>query len=382
MFNISNESQKNIKNKFKIKYNSVKNEKNIPEINNKFSISINNNKLEISENKKNLNINKTSSLITVKGDSIQISKSILNSNDLKNNKKIHFELSIENNKKNYSYNSNLNNKKIHIKNISYINNYNENYSSGRWKEDEHKRFLEAILKYGNDWKEIEKYVKTRSSTQARSHAQKFFLKIKKDKNPEMDIINKSSIKSLNEILSVLNNEENKKLFYLLNNYSLEKNEYNNINNFVSKKGKKKNIVNKKKDNVNFDVNNNVNIKEEEKKVCIELEEKNKEKLIDISYKNNLNINNNNDFFDINTDDNLKDNKINYINYNIPIKRNRRKSSCYSTDFFKNFMEDSNNNNLYFNNNNNNININDSEFINYVQSRKISFDDDIINFYKK
>ena len=36
---------------------------------------------------------------------------------------------------------------------------------------------------------------------------------------------------------------------------------------------------------------------------------------------------------------------------------------------------------YVNNNNNN-NLNDSELLNYIQSRKISFDDDIINFYKK
>ena len=381
MFNISNEAQKNIKKKFKIKYS---NEKNNQEINNKFKFSINNNKIEISESKKNLNINKTSSLITIKEDSIQISKSILNQNDLKNNKKIHFELSLENNKKNIN---NLNNKKLHIKNISYLNNFNDNYSSGRWKEDEHKRFLEAIIKYGNDWKEIEKYVKTRSSTQARSHAQKFFLKIKKDKNPEMDIINKNSIKSLNEILSVLNNEDNKKLFYLLNKYSLEKNEYNNVNNRIYKKNKKKNVIIKKKDNVNNNniIINNVNFKEEEKNICIEIEEKNKEKITDFSNKNNNifnlnNNNNNNDFFDINNEDNLKDNKINNINY---IKRKRRKSSYYSTEFYKNFMEEKDLKfDSYVNNNNNNINLNDSELLNYIQSRKISFDDDIINFYKK
>ena len=385
MFNISNESQKNIKKKFKIKYS---NEKNSSEINNKFKISINNNKIDFSENKKNLSVNKTSSLITIKEDSIQISKSILNPNDLKNNKKIHFKLSLENKKKNIN---NLNNKKIHIKNIRYINNFNDNYSSGRWKEDEHKRFLEAIIKYGNDWKEIEKYVKTRSSTQARSHAQKFFLKIKKDKNPEMDIINKNSIKSLNEILSVLNNEDNKKLLFLLNKYSLEKNEYNNVNNNVYKKNKKKNVINKKKDNVNNSNNNNINLKEEEKKICIEIEEKNKEKITDFSNKNNnifnlnINNNNNNDFFDTNNEDNLKDNKLNNINYN---KRKRRKSSYYSSEFYKNFIEekdlkfDSYVNNNIFNNNNNNINLNDSELFNYIQSRKISFDDDIINFYKK
>lgn len=43
--------------------------------------------------------------------------------------------------------------------------------------DEHNRFLEAIDKYGRDWKKVQQYVGTRSSTQSRSHAQKFFKKI-------------------------------------------------------------------------------------------------------------------------------------------------------------------------------------------------------------
>jgi len=45
-------------------------------------------------------------------------------------------------------------------------------SSGRWTEREHYLFLLAVRQFGRDWKKIEQYVKTRSSTQARSHAQK------------------------------------------------------------------------------------------------------------------------------------------------------------------------------------------------------------------
>ena len=41
-------------------------------------------------------------------------------------------------------------------------------------------FIEGILKFGNDWKKVQNIIKTRSSTQARSHAQKFFLKLKKE----------------------------------------------------------------------------------------------------------------------------------------------------------------------------------------------------------
>lgn len=37
----------------------------------------------------------------------------------------------------------------------------------------------AIMQYGKDWKKVENYVKTRSGSQVRSHAQKFFSKMQK-----------------------------------------------------------------------------------------------------------------------------------------------------------------------------------------------------------
>ena len=58
-----------------------------------------------------------------------------------------------------------------------INDENK-YRRGRWTEEEHKNFLKGIIKYGNDWKMVEKIVKTRTSSQSRSHAQKYFLKFK------------------------------------------------------------------------------------------------------------------------------------------------------------------------------------------------------------
>jgi SHAQKYF class myb-like DNA-binding protein len=42
---------------------------------------------------------------------------------------------------------------------------------------EHQRFLEAIELFGRDWKKVQQHVGTRSSTQSRSHAQKFFKKM-------------------------------------------------------------------------------------------------------------------------------------------------------------------------------------------------------------
>ncbi|TNV84757.1 hypothetical protein FGO68_gene6994 [Halteria grandinella] len=50
---------------------------------------------------------------------------------------------------------------------------------GRWTKDEHFRFLEALKLFGKEWRSVQKHVCTRTSTQARSHAQKFFVKIEK-----------------------------------------------------------------------------------------------------------------------------------------------------------------------------------------------------------
>ena len=45
---------------------------------------------------------------------------------------------------------------------------------GRWDAEEHKRFLDAMKMYGNSWKLVREYVKTRTEDQIRSHAQKHY----------------------------------------------------------------------------------------------------------------------------------------------------------------------------------------------------------------
>jgi SHAQKYF class myb-like DNA-binding protein len=55
----------------------------------------------------------------------------------------------------------------------------ENFNQGRWLPEEHKKFIEAMYIYGNEWKKVQEYIGTRSSTQARSHAQKFFIRLRK-----------------------------------------------------------------------------------------------------------------------------------------------------------------------------------------------------------
>eukprot|EP00826_Nyctotherus_ovalis_P027808 TRINITY_DN2177_c0_g4_i3.p1 TRINITY_DN2177_c0_g4~~TRINITY_DN2177_c0_g4_i3.p1 ORF type:complete len:262 (-),score=45.79 TRINITY_DN2177_c0_g4_i3:169-954(-) len=50
--------------------------------------------------------------------------------------------------------------------------------TGRWSKQECRLFEEALKKFGKHWKKVEAYIGTRSGTQVRSHAQKYFLKSK------------------------------------------------------------------------------------------------------------------------------------------------------------------------------------------------------------
>lgn len=67
---------------------------------------------------------------------------------------------------------------------------NGNSVQGRWHKCEHDRFIEAIKKFGKDWKSVEQYIETRSGSQIRSHAQKFFNRIiKKYEIDKTEVIN-------------------------------------------------------------------------------------------------------------------------------------------------------------------------------------------------
>ena len=60
-------------------------------------------------------------------------------------------------------------------------NNQKKVSNGRWTKSEHKQFLEAMNQFGHNWRKVEAYMGTRTSSQIRSHAQKYFLKIKAEK---------------------------------------------------------------------------------------------------------------------------------------------------------------------------------------------------------
>ena len=66
-------------------------------------------------------------------------------------------------------------------------------TNGRWTKDEHEKFLlgmpysnSGLQMFGKNWKKIEGLIGTRTGSQIRSHAQKFFLKVQKTLEPEAD----------------------------------------------------------------------------------------------------------------------------------------------------------------------------------------------------
>ena len=101
----------------------------------------------------------------------------------------------------------INNEQIKNKNTE-INN--GTHSDGRWNSDEHKRFIIGCLLYGNNWKKVEGYVQTRTSTQIRSHAQKFLIKLKK--KYKINELNYNNEKDTSNFIIKIdeNNEENNK----------------------------------------------------------------------------------------------------------------------------------------------------------------------------
>ena len=181
-------------------------------------------------------------------------------------KKTKFKINyINNEKENFLNENKLKVKEMKIKKekiFSLIKEKSEN--EGRWNDDEHLRFIEAISIYGNNWKEVQKYVGTRSSNQVRSHAQKFILKLKTFKDDSLGIdLTDNSLKNLNDIIKVIKEIEkdnkNNNILLFMNQKLSEKNMKTNENTFNKTKKKGKIIKNNNDIKENIDMNTNIDI---------------------------------------------------------------------------------------------------------------------------
>lgn len=209
-------------------------------------------------------------------------------------KKTKFKINYINNEKESFLNENkLKVKEMKIKKekiFSLTKEKSEN--EGRWNDDEHLRFIEAISIYGNNWKEVQKYVGTRSSNQVRSHAQKFILKLKTFKDDSLGIdLTDNSLKNLNDIIKVIKEIEkdnkNNNILLFMNQKLSEKNMKSNENTFNKTKKKGKIIKNNNDIKENIDMNTNIDINNVAQKI-------DNKKLIfesNINAINNENINN-------------------------------------------------------------------------------------------
>ena len=135
-------------------------------------------------------------------------------------------------------------------------NYNmgiDNSNNGRWSKEEQNLFAEAVLKYGNDWKNIQNHVSSRNITQVRSHAQKFLMKLKesnllKERGLEQNL---SWTKIMNFLKNNLTYDELKDVLFSVEQTGQKKNR-----NESSKSNKNKNKINKNNNkNSSIDENN-------------------------------------------------------------------------------------------------------------------------------
>ena len=120
---------------------------------------------------------------------------------------------------------------------------NKNLNGGRWSKDEQFRFAEAVLKYGNDWKQIQSHVFSRNMTQVRSHAQKFLMKLKETNFMMNQKINPnlSWTKIMNYLRANFQYNELKDLFFSVEQKDEKKVEKKKVRKIMkSNKHKKKN----------------------------------------------------------------------------------------------------------------------------------------------
>lgn len=157
----------------------------------------------------------------------------------------HFAKNKPKRKKDSNQNMFLNKKRniFHIYNSDeFLKNEINPSNSGRWTLNEHTTFLEALDKYGVNWKKIDSLIKTRTVNQIRSHGQKFYLRLKQVKDEQLGIdFTSNTINNLNDMINHIKSINSdydifKVLLYISDKYS------------ANKKGKMLDIIKKKLNN--------------------------------------------------------------------------------------------------------------------------------------
>ena len=128
--------------------------------------------------------------------------------------------------------------------------------NGRWTKEEHTRFIDAIIKYGNDWKKVQRHVATRTSTQARSHAQKFLMKLKRSEKIRSKKINLnlSWAKSISLIKSEFTTSELKDLLYSVSTSKKRKSSQSEKNEDICSTNEDEDLTLTSNDDVNMNGN--------------------------------------------------------------------------------------------------------------------------------
>ena len=228
-------------------------------------------------------------------------------------------------------NSNLGKKKN--RELISVSSNEPTSSNGRWSKEEHDKFIEGIIKFGNDWKKVQNYVSTRSSTQARSHAQKFLLKLRNNEYLKKNNIDLSL--SWSKVIQLIKKSFPDDIIYKI------------LNDTSYHKGKIKTKFVKKKKLIKTDITNINNNNENEK----ELDTNNDSEIIfSTTSENSFSF------------DDKKENSNDFLYYqmeNIPQKNSNinYNNKDYIRDFIQNFnkktLNDSDFNinvsNIYYNN---------------------------------
>ena len=243
---------------------------------------------------------------------------------------------------------------------------NPDFKDGRWTKEEKMKFFYGISLYGSNWKKVKTLISTRTAIQVRSHAQKFFKKMKLCKDEQLGIdFTLTTIRSIKDMINQIRSINlNYSLVYIFNHLSEE---YDRKRKF-------------KKQNKNITIQNVPIINW---KLAINLEEdKNNNK------NNSIILNDLNKNDEIDTLDKAKENSMSNEQIN--------KNSCTNfippnNDIKFNDINNINNNlnhiilnnNNTFLNENNNINFFQNSLNNIIQSNNIYNDfysNNYINYY--